>query len=111
MPECFSHHELYSRLFTISNGAKLLVIGGTYFGYGLSAKVKSGNDEEEIEFGSTDNQIKRIDAGLNFGTGVEFESIQLGINYELGLVNLENVEEATLNNRVFTISVAYLFGE
>ena len=90
-------------------GTKLFVLGGAYIGYGLSAKVKSGDDEEEIEFGSNDDQLKRIDAGLNFGTGIEFQKIQLGINYELGIIDLENLEEATLKNRVFSISVAYLF--
>lgn len=91
-------------------GTKLFVLGGAYIGYGLSAKVKSGDDEEEIEFGSNDDQLKRIDAGLNFGTGIEFQNIQLGINYELGIIDLENLEEATLKNRVFSISVAYLLG-
>jgi len=92
-------------------GAKLYAQGGPYLGFGLSAKAKSGSEEEEIEFGGDDDELKRTDVGLNFGAGIEIESLQIGVNYGLGLVNLENDEDAYAKNRVFSITAAYFFNK
>lgn len=82
---------------------------GPYIGVGLSAKAKSGDNEEDIDFGDGDEEIKRMDFGINVGTGIEVNAIQLGINYGLGLVNLENDDEAKFKNGVFSITVGYFF--
>ncbi|MGE4585757.1 MAG: outer membrane beta-barrel protein, partial [Mangrovibacterium sp.] len=80
---------------------------GPYIGIGLSAKAKSGGTEVDIDFGDGDEEIKRMDLGLNFGAGVEFNMLQLGINYGLGLTDLENASEAKYKNRVFSITASY----
>lgn len=85
----------------------LFVEAGPYFGIGLSAKVKTGNSTEDIDFGSDDDELKRIDAGLNFGGGVELDKLRFGINYGLGLVNIENADDATTKLRNFAIFAAY----
>lgn len=89
---------------------KLFVQAGPYLALGLSAKAKSGGEEEKIEFGSDDDQIKGYDAGLNIGAGVEIEKLQLGVNYGLGLLDLENDNDAKMKNSVFSITLAYFFG-
>jgi hypothetical protein len=93
----------------LSETLQFFAQAGPYVGIGLSAKGKSGDTTEDIEFGSGDEQMKRIDFGLNFGTGLEINNIQLGINYGLGLKNLENDDEAKFKNGVFSITVGYFF--
>jgi opacity protein-like surface antigen len=89
---------------------KLFAQAGPYLGIGLSAKATTGDEEIEIEFGSDDDQIKGLDFGLNIGAGIEIEKAQIGISYGLGLVNLENEDEAKMKNSVISISFAYFFG-
>lgn len=91
--------------------AKLFVQAGPYAGIGLSAKAKNGDQEQEIEFGSNDDELKRLDVGLNFGAGVEIEAIQIGVGYGLGLINLENADETSAKNRVLSITATYFFGK
>lgn len=85
----------------------LFAESGPYLGIGLSAKVKTGNTTEDINFGSENDELKRIDAGLNFGGGIEFDKLRFGINYGLGLVNIENANDATTKLRNFAIFAAY----
>lgn len=82
---------------------------GPYVGVGLSAKAKSGDTEEDIDFGDGDDEYKRIDFGINIGTGLEVKALQFGVNYGLGLVNLENEDGAELKNGVFSITIGYFF--
>lgn len=99
---------------------KVYGIFGPYIGIGLSGKSKAeflingkveDSYEEEIKFGS-DEDIQRLDFGLSLGAGVEFNSIQVGLNYGLGLANLVVDDESIkVNNRVLSISVGYNFNK
>lgn len=91
--------------------AKIFGQVGPYAGFGLSAKMKGGGEEEEMEFGSEEDQLKRIDFGVNIGAGVEIKSIQLGVTYGLGLANISNSSDETMKNGVISISAAFLFGK
>jgi hypothetical protein len=89
-------------------GVLIFAEAGPYIGFGLSAKVKTGNTTQDIDFGSENDELKRVDAGLNFGGGIELDKIRLGINYEVGLVNIENTEDAKTKLRNFSIFAAYI---
>lgn len=95
---------------------------GPYFAFGLSGKVKSTfsfqgeseTEEEKVEWGNDDeSDLKRFDMGLSFGAGVQYNSILLGLSYDLGLSNILAYQEdgAGMKNRVFKISVGYLIGQ
>lgn len=86
--------------------SKLFVQTGPYLGVGLSAKMKSGGQEETIKFGSGTDQMNRIDLGFNFGAGLEIKKVQLGINYGLGLINLSNDPDELMKNGALSFSVA-----
>ena len=86
---------------------------GPYIGIGLFGNAKAKDEKESIEWGS-DGDLKRIDVGLTFGAGVEIGAIPIyfGLSYSLGLSNISASSDggASINNRVFGISVGYKFG-
>ena len=101
-------------------GTKIYFVFGPYVGIGLSGTIKGGeivdgvttSYENDIEWGSDiDSDFKRMDFGLIIGTGVELNSIQIGLNYSLGLANIFPQNNVKFRNRVLGISVGYKFGE
>ena len=112
---------------------KVFVNLGPYFGYWMSGKsiIKISGDKttESITFdenqginpdGSTYTaKPNRLDIGLAFGAGVLYKlgpgSLMGELRYDLGLSNLtkytgtEPPDAENIKNRVFTISVGYLF--
>ena len=105
-------------------GAKLNIFAGPYLGIALAgkSKIQTSNDyeffygtpdsETDLKFGTTENDnIKRTDFGLNFGAGVQIESIVIRAQYGLGFVNLdsESDNDNEFKNRVIGISLGYMF--
>jgi hypothetical protein len=89
---------------------------GMYAGYALSGQTTLESTEEttsgDINFA---NMIDHLDYGVQLGVGLELlKKIQLGLNYSYGLKsnnyqrNIDNLS-AAINNRVFSISLTYLF--
>lgn len=103
-------------------GAMIYGVFGPYAGIGLSGKTKvestyggeSETDEENIKWGSdeAEDDLKRVDFGLTVGAGVELSSVQVGLNYNLGLANISPDTENgnRIKNRVVGLSVGYKFG-
>lgn len=91
--------------FQAGNAGKFYIGGGPYLGFKLSSKVSVGDESEDIE------NWKSTDFGVNFATGFEFsQGLTLGVNYGLGLTNIiEGDDETTGKNKVFAISLGYLF--
>ena len=81
----------------LGNSLAFFAQAGPYIGIGITAKDK--------DFGS-DNELKRIDFGLNVGTGVEYDKFQFGINYGLGIVDIDN-SPGKFKNRVLSLTVVY----
>ncbi len=91
---------------------------GPYFALGLAAKIKSEYkyaDESEKEtikgFGDGDDKtgIKRGDAGLMLGVGLSKGNYYVGLNYELGLTNINAYDGDKIHTRNFNISLGYNF--
>lgn len=101
-------------------GARIYGVFGPYIGMGLSGKSKfeitamgeTETDEEDIKWGSDEDDFKRLDLGLTMGAGVEISSIQIGLSYGLGLANISTNADggSKISNRVLGISVGYKFG-
>ncbi len=68
-----------------ANNFDVLLKAGPYLGYGIGGKAKAGGYKEDT-FG--DNGFKKFDAGLGFGVGFEFSKFIVGINTQLGLINV-----------------------
>ena len=94
-------------LYKLSVGSvKVLGFAGPYIGYALSGNAGSA----DIEFSGKNKDMNTFDMGLNFGAGIEISSFQITAQYGLGLTNLAaDSNDGTMKNKVFGISVAYLF--
>lgn len=93
----------------LSETSKLFAQAGPYLGYALSGKGESDGETEDVEFG--DGEMKRMDFGIGIGAGIELGSIAASLNYQLGLANIVDDPDVKVRNKVFQISVAYMFGE
>lgn len=85
-------------------------MGGNYTTvYDWSGSKKA--EKEKVEWGDEEGELKRLDLGVLFGAGVEFSRWQVGLTYNLGMVNISNVSSNTLKNRQWLISVGYEIGK
>lgn len=109
---------LMAKAYFDAGPSKIYGAFGPYIGYGLSGKIKSEmkgggeteTEEEDVEWGSgEDNNLKRLDYGLMVGVGIEVSSLQIGLNYSLGVANIASTTEngSKANNRVLSITVGF----
>ena len=99
-------------LYKLNAGSvKVLGFAGPYIGYAVSGKLKSGDESEDIKFSGDNKMMNALDLGFNFGAGVEISNFQITAQYGLGLTNtFANFGDTKVKNKVFGVSVAYLFG-
>lgn len=116
------------------NTTGLFLYGGPYVAIGVAGKSKletkigalTSNSERDIKFNNDDpftsgqedaayDKLKRFDAGLNFGAGLDLKSVIIKANYGLGLTKIGSTQEN--NNaddrnkyRVFSLSLGIPFG-
>ncbi|MFO7868337.1 MAG: porin family protein [Bacteroidales bacterium] len=101
--------------FPVSNNVSLYANAGPYVGVGISGNTlwsnDAGDEETDIEWGSDENEddMKRLDAGITVGAGLEINSILLGASYDYGLANISAYQGSgtLMQNRVLKISVGY----
>lgn len=96
---------------SLNDATKLFAQAGPYIGYALSGKGKSDGETEKIDF--KDDGVKRFDFGVGIGLGLELGPIVPSISYQIGISNLADADEdegdVKIKNKVFQISVAYMF--
>ena len=99
-------------IYDFGNNKKVYVAFGGYFGVGLFGKIKASatyqGESETIKMTVPwgDGGYSRIDGGLEFGGGFELNKFLIGVSYDLGLANLE---DAGTRNRVFKISIGFIY--
>lgn len=94
--------------------AKLFAQVGPFLAMAISGKGEGsvsglGSGSGDVEFGSGEYEYKRFDAGLGLGAGVEIENVQLGVNYDFGLMDIQNQSNAKTNTRTLQFSICYFF--
>ncbi|GHT01916.1 hypothetical protein AGMMS49525_04110 [Bacteroidia bacterium] len=101
--------------FDIAADSKILVFAGPYLGYGLSASQKVKLDgvevtiDDTVKFGSGEDDIKAFDFGVNGGIGYQFTNYFIKAQYNLGLANMTNTDEASIKNTNIGVTVGYMF--
>ena len=92
---------------------------GPMFSFGMGGNYTTVYDwsgskqaeKEKVKWGDEEGELKRLDLGILFGGGVEFNRWHIGLAYNLGMVNISNVYGNTLKNRQWLISVGYEIGK
>jgi hypothetical protein len=106
-----------------AGSGNVFVGAGPYLGYALSGKTKSKlsisgagmnfseSDEEDMEFGSGEDEMKRIEFGVNFLGGYELKNgLSINFGYGLGLSNLVNTSgDGKASNRVLSVGLGFRF--
>lgn len=101
---------------------KFQILFGPYVAYGIGGETKITEEGKTVKvklfkdlkttFGKEEAILDRLDAGLSFGCGFLLNKVFLGLNYDLGLVNIVNKdvsEDLKYRNRNFTIAVGINF--
>ena len=90
----------------IKDKSRFFIQAGPYIGYGIGVTEKVGNESEDGSF--KEAGLKSLDSGLGFGGGVEFGTVAVGINYQIGLSDINDahdVLDAVMKNKVLQISL------
>jgi opacity protein-like surface antigen len=91
----------------------LIVNFGPYLGYGIGGKKKAEFGEEDINFGSgEDDDFKPFDMGANIGFGYQLGmGLSFKLNAQLGLINIlpDGDSDNLVKNNGFAFSVGYRF--
>ena len=91
------------------------VYGGPAFGVKVADKQRfrfEGDEDWEDLDDDTDQELKGADVGLAIGAAFEFNMFLVDLRYTLGLVNINDDEDADdlpVKNRAFSIAVGYRF--
>jgi hypothetical protein len=98
----------------INEAMALRINAGPYLDIGLDGtlEIKSsygGQTVSEKDDAFKNDNYKRLDFGVAFGGGLEFQSIYVGVNYGLGLVNIADSKEIDISNKCLGIALGYNF--
>lgn len=75
---------------------------GPFAAIAFSGKITTDGSSEKLDFGTSTGQIHYIDYGIKLGYQVEFESLRIGIGYNIGLKDIAAGKTEVLKNRSFT---------
>lgn len=94
----------------VTENTKLVFRAGPYIAYGVGGKVsaKQANEKESIGIFRT-GLMKNFDFGLGLGVGAEFGKIGVNLGYDFGIINTWDVNEGSVRNGNFAISLGYKF--
>lgn len=96
--------------FPIKENKKFFLQAGPYLAYGIGVREMYGSVSTNSSF--SDSGVKSFDYGLGLGGGLECGALVASINYQLGLADMNDasdVVDANMKNKVFQISLAYMF--
>ncbi len=101
----------------LGNSVRLFGGLGPYFAYAVGGKknVKSSGVEQtsDISFGTSSGaELKRGDFGGSLAVGAELGPLVLGLNYNLGLVNVTpGSGSSKVRNATLGVTAGFLFGQ
>jgi hypothetical protein len=95
--------------FNIKN-VKLSLFSGLFIGCGIGGYIIDNDINREIRYGSSENDdMRRIDYGINVGTGLEVRKIFLAVQYSYGLANFAPVRANDTELKSDLIGVTLIF--
>ena len=91
-------------------GLKVYGLAGPTIGVAISGKYKSDDESEDIDFGSKDSEMKRLNIGLLVGAGITLENnFGFRVGYDVGLSNLSNADKYKYKTGTLSLSLTYDF--
>lgn len=99
-------------LINLNPGKGMINMGiGSTLGYGFGGKYKFPQGRENVIWGNSANaNYKPFDFGLNLVAGYEFiKGLTLGLNYNIGLLNLSPNNSSTVKINYLSFRVGYIF--
>ncbi len=105
----------YAYKLDVTPGTRIVFHAGPYAAFGVGGKSKlsasigdSGAALESEVFGD-DGLLKRFDAGVGLGVGAEFGRMLIDLGWDMGLVNLSQIDNGNIKNQNAYMSVGYKF--
>lgn len=106
--------------YSLGKAGRIFVTAGPYLAYAFQGKRSTRlagsdgivwcNSKGDVSFGSGDQEMSRLDYGLNFSAGYQLPvGLYVRAQYGLGLANLVNNSEGSFKNRVLAFSLGYAF--
>ncbi len=96
----------------VSPATRIVFQAGPYAAYGIGGKTKyeeAGESISDDSFGRY-GDVKRFDAGLGLGIGVDFGHFIVGLGWDMGLLNIYSYpDEGKVNNQSGYLSVEFKF--
>ncbi|MBC7912919.1 MAG: PorT family protein [Pyrinomonadaceae bacterium] len=107
-----------------AGSGKFFIGGGPYLALGISGNAKNDekldapgtvddyaeSSDEDVKFGSKDEEVKPLDFGLNILTGYELANgLFINANYGLGLSTTNNEQNINIKNKVVSLSIGFKF--
>ncbi|NDV96094.1 PorT family protein [Dysgonomonas sp. 521] len=99
--------------------------GGLYGAYGIGGKTTLKTEYKGVDTENTKTEkdtfgkdgLKKFDAGVRFGTGLEFEKFSVGFDFEYGILDLSRrnsdlstlLDDRAYRNKGASLSVGYRF--
>ncbi|SEW44352.1 porin family protein [Chitinophaga arvensicola] len=95
----------------VSAATRLFINAGPYVAVGIAGKEVSrnhtvhqtaaipDNKSSTATFSDTGTGLDRLDYGLSGGVGAEYRKFRVGVNYEMGLVNIGALKDGTVSTR------------
>ncbi len=100
------------KIFLSKAKSKPYLTVGPYVGFGISGKAEYDGKSQDIHFGSAYNEdFKALDFGFTIGGGIQFSQFLIGLNYDIGAINMfsHNDMGGKIYNRNFRVSIGYIF--
>lgn len=92
------------------HSSKFFIFAGPYFASAFAGyKIDPSGDHRDLKFGpGEDNDLKRLDAGINLGAGISVKEYLFSVQYGLGLRNVSAGKDLDIKNKVIGISISRL---
>ena len=105
---------------TAGKAGSFFVGGGPSLAFNISGKSKYDDgttiEEDDIEFGSDqdNDDMKRVDEGINFLAGYEFSNglfFSAGSNFGFKNMSLYSDDDESIKSKYFSIKIGFMFGK
>lgn len=105
----------YAYKIDVSPGTRVVLHAGPYAAYGVGGKTKASgsvgdiNAEVDGDVFGDDGFLKRFDAGLGLGVGLELGALLFDLGWDMGLINIADSDNNDFKNQNAYLSVGYRF--